>query len=248
MPKVAVKGIDKMTDAKTTERKDIKVVSVSAPRKVQDKYEVVEFKGADDVTYEVWSATLAAEVKEGAVIDAEVTHTTKVTEQATYHHHKITQIFNKDGQPVRGGKQGGGYGSYKGHSPEERRSIERQVSAKIACEFFNTEGIGVALTTAERIYQWIASPSDTTPVKPKKPKTAKAQKEESFTDTVKEEWEKMGDEIEEERDFKDAGTFMAASYSEFGYNNAKIEEILNMPLAKITNFAVAWSMVKAYKE
>lgn len=162
-----------MTDEKTTERRTIKVASVSPPRKVGDKYEVVEFKGEDGVTYEVWSSTLAEAVKVGAELDVEIIHTTKVTDQATYHHHKVTQIYI-DGQPVRGKKDGG----YRGHSPEERRSIERQVSAKLACEFFDTKtGVDPILLIAEKIYQWISKPTDTSKstdkpaLKPSKPES-----------------------------------------------------------------------------
>jgi len=133
----------------------------------------------------------------------------------------------------------------KSYNDEDtRRSIERQVSAKIACEFFNTEGIGVALTTAERIYQWIASPSNATQTKPKKPKPV-VEKTIKAEDVV-EEWGKIGNE--EERDFKDAGAFMAACYGEKGYDNAKVEEILDMPLDKVTNFSVAWTLVVNHKE
>jgi len=164
-----------MADEKATERKKIQVGQVLPSRKVGE-YDLWEFKGKDGVTYEVWSSTLAEVVKEGAEFEAEVVHTTKVTDQATYHHHKVTQIFI-DGKPVRGGKGGGSYSGYKGHSPEERRSIERQVSAKIAFEFPTTTKATVddLLSNAEKIYQWISSP--TTEVVKKTSEPTKAEKE-----------------------------------------------------------------------
>ena len=139
-----------------SERKVIKVASLIAPN---PKFPtLLEFKGEDGVKYETWVKAFATEIKLGAELDCEITHSEKKTETGVFFHHKVTQIY-KDGKPLYESKPQ--QAQYKGRSAEsyaeERRSIERQTSIKSAIEMsLDTDTLETILERAESIAQWIS--------------------------------------------------------------------------------------------
>ncbi len=90
----------------------------------------------------------------GSMLDCDVETKPYQTQDGERLNYTVTQIY-VDGQPVAGkGQRQGGYSN--ADSPEKLKSIERQVSAKLALEFAAGKGLIEALANAETIYQWIS--------------------------------------------------------------------------------------------
>jgi hypothetical protein len=153
----------------------LNIVAVSEPKEVGTKgAKKLTFKGiapdGKEYLYQTFSTRLFDHIKPTAVIEADVDISTHEYDGNTYTDRKVVQIY-LNGQPVMEAKQSGGvrgnYGGKPSMSPEqwaekdriERRSIERQVSVKVAAELHIPMGgcaVNVLLADAEKIYQWIS--------------------------------------------------------------------------------------------
>ncbi len=124
-----------MEETPKLERKLIKVKSVSLPKAVGDKgFEVVEFYGEDGIKYEVWDKGLAELIQVGTEVDCDIQETSRTAGDITYHHRKVTQIYDKQGKPLKQAVSKQGRGWVK--SPEERASIESQKRADIIAQLW----------------------------------------------------------------------------------------------------------------
>ena len=142
-------------------RKKLTIVTLLEKRKVGEA-EVQEFTAkveGEEATgkHGVWSKVLYEYIKEGATLDCDVV--TKKSEKSDpdgnpYWNRKISQIYI-DGKPIAQSSSKQGW-QPRQDNPEQRRSIERQVAAKLALEFSPQPTLLGKLCDAEIIYTWIA--------------------------------------------------------------------------------------------
>lgn len=155
-------------------RTKLAVISVSEPKSVGDKgAQKVDFNckdGDKTLTYFTFSKRLFPLIKVGGTIDADV----EVEEKGNFINRKITEIYI-DGKPQSPDKSSF---TSRQESPEQRISIERQVSAKIAFATYGDAPENEVLIVAEQIYQWIHAGILPAKPKPATPPPAKAIKPE----------------------------------------------------------------------
>lgn len=99
----------------SVEKKHIRVESVSTSRPV-GKTEILDFKGADGIVYEVWKGPITEHVVVGKEFDADVEYTEKPgnREGSVFKHWTIRQIYV--GGQVVGERKAGGPGGFGGKS------------------------------------------------------------------------------------------------------------------------------------
>lgn len=222
-----------MAEEKKTEHKKIKVVKVNPPRKVGDRYEVVEFKGEDNVLYEVWSKTLVAELKEGIEIEVDIVHTVNETDRGTFHHHKITQIY-KGGEPVKAK----GRGQY-GKSPEELELSRRSFALSYAKDLVVANKISPEnlLAKADEFYNWLGPQTrEMSAIAPIKIKAIEPAKGKPVATPP---------EVETNPPLKNLGEFFRACYQNFGMTQSKVlKELGGISKEDIGDLDNAYAQVK----
>ena len=162
------------------ERMKLKIMEVMARQEVGDnKIPKLSFKALNENgaehTYFTFKTSLFETIEKKGELDAEVETETK----GDYINHKITQLY-VDGQPVQVKKDWSGKSQL---TPEqwaekdriERRSIERQVSAKIAAEIIEKPAsLEKWAGAADYIFDWISEGKPTDKPQDAKPAEKKA--------------------------------------------------------------------------
>lgn len=123
------------------ERKILTITSVGTTKDIKignRDTKVIQFKATDaqgnELVYEAWDKEQVEQVKVNANLDCDITHTEKDGQTS----HKVTQMYNAEGKPIRPITGRGGASRYSGKSPEDRKSIEDQVRAYIIADLWKS--------------------------------------------------------------------------------------------------------------
>lgn len=142
-------------------RAKLVVTSVATARKVGENNVVQTFsahiEGQEEKKgYETWGQVLVDLVQPEAVLDCEITDIQK-GEQTI---HRVTQMFDAQGKPIRPSTRGGGKGGggYYGKTPEqlasERASIESQTAYNGIIELIKVNVINLEHNQAKTALDW----------------------------------------------------------------------------------------------
>lgn len=188
--------------------------------------------------YVTFKHQLFEHITEGAVIEADV----EINYNNSFTNRKVTQIY-ENGQPI-GGKKPFGGGGYRGSTPEDRMSIEKQVAAKIGAELMAAGIIPIDSELGKLTVQFCVEKLSQHVIAIPAPQPAVTQPAARPTAPAAPAPGKSG-----ARTFANVGELFGAAVKELGLGRAESMEIIGVKVSgDILDFAEAWKKLLPHKK